>query len=239
MAGNAGAERIDELMDKASDLLVKTKYFDAEKIAGEALQLARQANDFDRMARIIMPLQEARRQRLLKAYATKKVFVLDHEEDLPISKIKPGCYLLQPMLVGADGRRFRLAAWEAQVPVAVLTREPITQLRQQPIVAITPGLTIRTKVDMPKNVEDPELEWFIRAMEEMGEWAMSTIDPEMEVTRRVDALLLRLDAHPEHEGLHQMLRAACEEALQDEPDPKGKKKASSATQARSRAQAEL
>jgi hypothetical protein len=238
MSADVGTDRIDELMDQASHELARTRYFDAEKLAAEALQLARQADDFERMARIIMPLQEARRQRTLQALATKKVTVIDEEKDIP-TKIKPGCYLFQPMLVGADARRLRLAALEAEVPVAVLAREPMTQLRLQPIVAISPGLTIRAKVDPPKNVDRPDIEWFARAMEELGDWAVSTIDPEMEVTRRIDTLLIRLDAHPEHEGLHQALRAACEEAAQQKPDPKAKKKSNGARSADSRAQAEL
>lgn len=232
----AGAERIDEMMDKASDLLVKTKYFEAEKLAAEALQLARDEDEFERMARIIMPLQEARRQRLLKAFATKALFIIDHEEELP-EAIEPGCYLLQPMLVGADARRLRIAALEAKVPVAVLAREPITQLRQQPIVAIAPGLTIRAKIELPEDVEEPELEWYIRALEELGDGAISSLDPEMDVIRRIDALLLRLEAHPDHEGLHQALREACEEALEKESADKGGKKNSGGQ--RSRAQAEL
>ena len=239
MSSDVGTNRIDELMDQASEKLARTKYFEAEKLAAEALQLARQADDFDRMARIIMPLQEARRQRTLRALATKKVTVIEVEEDIPTTKIKPGCYLFQPMLVGADARRFRQAALEAQVPVAVLTREPMTQLRMQPVVAISPGLTIRAKVDPPKNREQPEIEWFVRAMEDLGDWAVGTIDPEMEVTRRIDTLLTRLDAHPEHEGLHQAVRAACEEAAQQQSDPKLKKKSNGARNAGSRAQAEL
>ncbi len=220
-----GADRIDELMDQASDALVRTKYFEAERLAAEALQLARQAEDFERMARIIMPLQEARRQRTLQALATKKVTVIASESAIP-TKIKPGCYLFQPPLVGADGRRFRLAALEAEIPVAVLTREPLTQLRMQPVVAISPGFTLRTKIDPPKNYDQPEMEWFVRAMEELGDWAVGTIDPEMDVIRRLDTLLLRLDAHPEHEGLHQALRATCEEAAVQRSTAKlsGKKK---------------
>ena len=234
-----GGDRIDELMEQASETLARTKYFDAEKLALEALQLARAADDFERMARIVMPLQESRRQRVLQALATKKLTIFEEEKDVPLVKFKPGCYLFQPMLVGADARRFRLAALEAKVPVAVLTREPMTQLRLYPIVAISPGLTIRAKVDPPKNIEKPEFTWFVRALEQLGDWAVGTIDPEMDVIRRIDILLSRLDALPEHEGLHQALRAACEEAMHLGPELKHKKRSNGARNASQAAEAEF
>jgi len=239
MAGKVGVERIDELMDQASEQLVRTKYFNVEKLANEALGLARQAGDFERMARIVMPLQEARRQRMLQALATKKVMVVTELDDPP-KKPKPGCFLIQPPLVGADARRLRLAALDAEVPVLTLAREPMTQLRQQPIVAISPGQTIRTKVDPPRNREQPELEWFVRALEELGEWAVSSIDPQMEVTRRIDVLIGKLDALPDSEALHLALREACEEAAElAARDPKSKAAKHGSGNAKSRAKAEL
>lgn len=237
MSGKVSVERIDELMNEASEKLVRTKYFAAERLANEALQAARQIDDFERMARIVMPLQEARRQRMLQAYGTGKVFVMTEIEDAP-KKPKPGCYLFQPPLVGADARRMRLLGLESEVPLVALAREPITQLRQQPIVLISPGNTIRTKVDLPEDVEEPEIEWFVRAMEELGDWAIASLDPQMEVTRRIDAIMGRLDAVGEHEGLHQALVAACEEAAR-QPDDNAKASKNGGAASRSRAKAEL
>ena len=93
--------KIDDLMDKVSESLIRTAYFEAERMATKAMGMARQENDFERMARIVMPLLEARRQRLQQALTVKKVVVLDQEitEEM---KIKPGCYLVQPPLVGGE-----------------------------------------------------------------------------------------------------------------------------------------
>ena len=204
-------KKIDDLMDKASESLARTAYFEAERMAHKALGMARQENDFYRMARIVMPLLEARRQRFQMALDVKKVVVLDGEvtEDM---KIKPGCYLVQPPLVGADARRFRLSALHREIPVAVVCREPLTQLRLCPIVTIAPAGSIRTKIEPPEDVDHPSMEWFVMALEELGNFAIDSIDPELTPERRVDVLLSHLDGIPEHEELHRCLEEACRAA---------------------------
>src|SRR6185503_7468160 len=175
MSANVKHRKIDELMEKASESLVRTAYFEAERMAEKALLMARQDRDFERMARIVLPLQESRRQRLQLALDGGKVrpLIKPITEDM---KIEKGCYLVQPPNVGADARRLRLAALAAEVPVAVLCREPLTQTKLVPLVAISPGATIRTKVPPPRNAEHPELPWFVEALEALGDFAIESID---------------------------------------------------------------
>jgi hypothetical protein len=201
-------KQIDVLMEKASKALTKTAYFEAEEHAARALAMARDERDFERMSRICLPLQEARRQRLLQAYEAGFVTIID--EPLPEDpEIEPGCYLVQPPRVGADARRLRLLGLQRRTPIAVLCHEPLTQLRLCPIVAIAPGVTVRTKVDPPADPDAPDLEWFAAAMEELGDFAIESLDPALTTIRRLDALVGRLDAIPEHENLHQALEAVC------------------------------
>jgi hypothetical protein len=217
MSKDPKAKQIDVLMEQASDALSKTAYFQAEHLADQALRQARQVEDFGRMARIILPLQEARRQRLQQATETGDVVVLD----TPVADdqaIDPGCYLVRPPLVGADARRFRLAAFEQEAPVVVVCREPTSKLGLCPIVAISPGVTVRTKVDQPDDEDQPDLAWFLEALEELGDFAIRTIDPEMALVKRVDALMARLDAVPEHELLHQELEEACHAAQREQAE---------------------
>jgi hypothetical protein len=119
---------------------------------------------------------------------------------------------VQPPQVGADARRLRVTAFEHGVAVAVLCREPLTQLKLTPVVAISPGSTVRAKVRPPKSADKPDLPWFIAALDALGVAAIESVDPTMPPSRRVDALLERLDALPEHEGLHHALQQACVEA---------------------------
>lgn len=208
--------KIDELMDQASEALVATRYFEAERLADKALTMARHTQDWDRMARIIMPLQEARRQRYQRALDVGKVTVV--EETITESMtIKPGCYLVQPPHVAADARRMRLTALRNEVFAAILCREPTTREGLMPVVAISPGSTVRAKVRPAKNMNKPTIEWFADTMEQLGDWAVETIDPGLDLDKRIDLAMYRLDAIPEHEGLHQVLEKFCREAQHNPP----------------------
>ena len=57
------ASDLQSLCERGQQLLMQTKYLDAERALVEADQLATRLEDFDTLARLYMPLQEARRQR--------------------------------------------------------------------------------------------------------------------------------------------------------------------------------
>ncbi len=197
-------------MSKAQQALSRNHWFEAERLCARALDMARSEGDFNLMARIALPLQEARRQRAQLAYEAKKVISLDtnfsEERDLG-----PFCYLVQPPLVGADARRMRLLALEREVPALFLCREPKTQLGLCPIVAIG-QVTIRARIDPPRTWERPTFAWYVDACEQLGDAAIETLDRGAELAKQVDALLDRLDAMPDHEKLHQVLAETCKEA---------------------------
>ena len=213
-SGEKRSKQIDALMEQASVALEATEYFKAESLASQALAAARQAADFDRMARIILPLQEARRQRFQLALDAGPITILDASVDEDTT-VKAGCYLVRPPQVGADARRLRLIGLEHRIPVTVVCREPLTQLGDCPVVAIAPGVTVRTRIDPPDDPDDPGMAWFVGALEQLGDWAIDGLDPDMAVLKRIDALMLRLEALPEHERLHQALADACRRAQRE------------------------
>ncbi len=205
------AKRIGELLTKGRKALAASRFFEAERLMTEALALARHQQEFGRMAEILSPLADARRRRLQPALEAGAITIVN--APWPEERaIEPGCYLVQPPQVGADARRLRLAALSGNVPVAVVCREPRTQLGFWPIVVIGPSATLRTKIDPPEDPDHPPTEWFTGAMEALGDWAIESIDPEMDVEKRVDMLLARLDAVPDHEALHEVLAETCREA---------------------------
>jgi len=203
-------EKVDEIMERAETALRRSQWFEAERLAHRAVELARAQDDFGLLARVCLPLQESRRQRVQEAIGNRKLNVLqsDITEDMPL---KAGCYLVQPPAVGADARRLRLAALRREVPVAVMCREPRSQLGLCPVVAIG-QLTVRAKIDPPKDWDKPDHKWFVGAMEELGDAAIEMLDTGLELDRQVDFLLAALDAVPDHEKLHQVLAAVCKEA---------------------------
>lgn len=62
MAGHDVAG-LQVLCEEGSELLMRTRYLQAERVLAEAERLAWAAQDWDTLARLYMPLQEARRQR--------------------------------------------------------------------------------------------------------------------------------------------------------------------------------
>jgi hypothetical protein len=202
---------IDDLTKQAAKALKRSRWFEAERLSLQALDLARDEREFERMASIGPLLYEARRQQIDTAADTGRMTILETPFTEEI-KIKPGCYLVRPPLVGADARRLRLLAFGREVPVAVLCREPRAAIGLCPVVALGGGATVRMKVDCPLDPDNPEIDWLLDAMDALGEAALETIDPAQEVVRRIDALLARLDTVPGDQGLHACLERACLEA---------------------------
>ncbi|MFM9169881.1 MAG: hypothetical protein ACKOTD_07105, partial [Phycisphaerales bacterium] len=93
MAGPSRQEKVDELMDAAEKALRGSKWFDAERHAQRALEMARTIDDWALMARIVLPLQEARRQRLQSVLTPKAAVKLVEGEVPEDVAVKPGCYL--------------------------------------------------------------------------------------------------------------------------------------------------
>jgi len=197
-------------MEQADRALRGGGWFEAERLALKALNLARRVEDWDAMSRVTLPLQEARRLRLEKAFDAKSLKIVDtevHDADA----VAPGCYLVQPPLVGADARRLRLAALRQEVCAAVLCREPLTKLGLCPLVAIG-AVTIRARIRPPKVAKKPTLEWFIAGMESLGDAAMQALDSGLDLDRQIDVIMASLDSVPDHEKLHQLLGESCRRA---------------------------
>ena len=292
-------------MELASIALVERRYFEAERLALTALRRAHASRDYERLARIVMPLQEARRQKRDLAFdaATKANVVPSAKRvrgagsdstssgpaggvavvsgEVPSGKaLVPGCYLIAPPRVGLDGRLLRETADKREIPVIITVREPESRDGLWPLVALGP-VTIRTKVappcalgqqvgaassasgvpssgirrttkssttesraslaaksksrepvhsrggkqvagtkaaqgglEVPANTDPnrPTPEWFLAANEALGDAAIASIPETMAPHARVDALMERLEAMPDHEKLHQRLAEAARDA---------------------------
>ncbi len=203
-------QAIDDLMERASQLLQNTEYFECERTAMKALDRAWALRDFERMARICLPLQECRRQRRLVALDAGRAAVLTSFSG-SAGSVAAGCYLLEPPLLGIDGHSFREQANRRQVPVVVLVREPLTRKGTWPIVGVGTGpstpISIRVYVEPVTGTPTPE--WFARTGEALGDAAIAKLDARMPAAWRVDDLLHYLDAVPDHEKLHQRLADEC------------------------------
>lgn len=235
----AASSAIDALMERASVALEATDYFAAQEFALRAIEKARRVQDFDRIARIAMPLQEARRQ--LRHLATDardagNVFVVS---SLPSrdTKIDPGFYLLEPPLIGLDGKQFRELARGRKVPILALVKEPTTSAGKWPIVGVGVGefenVVARVQVDPPASLKDwkekslknapreslPDSAWFLSVQEALGDAAIRKVNPLWPAAHKVEDFIELLDAVPDHEKLSQTLMYTAKEAT-TAPAPK-------------------
>jgi hypothetical protein len=206
------ANPIDRTMDQASEALVRTDYFRTVELCLLGLRRAHAAGDFERMARITLPLQEARRQIRQQACDTGRCVVV---RALPSfrSPMEPGCYLVEPPLIAMDAKILRAMADRHRVPRLVLTREPLTKAGLWPIAGVGIGdarpVTLRVYVPPPVELTP---EWFQRTQEALGDAGLNKLDPEWPADHRVEDLLEYIDAVPGHEKLIQALGDACREA---------------------------
>lgn len=227
--GKASPTAVDRLMEQASAALAGLRYFEAERLADEALHRAWQVSDFERMARMVLPLQEARRQKRQAAVDAGYAAVLHR---LPRRLVQAGCYLLQPPLVARDAATVRALGDAAALPVLVITREPMTREGLWPVVSASAAIVLRARVAPPwplervessptkdemhgRHVRPPPRDWFERAEEAIGDTGLARLRPEEPAAWRVDDLMLMLEAHPTHEKLHQRLGEECRRALRE------------------------
>ena len=217
-------ESVSEMMERASAALLATSYFEVESICIKAMEMARRSRDFESMSRIILPLQESRRQRRHLATDTGVVRVLTSaiEEGMPFES---GCYLLKPPLIAADAPAMRDLAFSQQVPAVFLTREPRTGSGKWPVVAVTSDRSFRAQVDVPrvdgKEIGDgdaPDVSWIMLAIEAVGDAAIAKLKPGDPAAFRVDDLWESMLALPEHEKMHQRFVVECRLAM-NEPRP--------------------
>lgn len=214
MSGST-SKSLQEDLALASKALSEGRVFDAEKLALTVLEAARSVSDFTTMADTLPVLRDARAARLEAAIAVsdelKRLEARPEEDDV----VEPGCYLIEPPLVGADARALRLAALAQQVPVATVCREPLTEMKLRPIVVIG-RITVRARVLPAADDANPDMAWFLTAMNEIGETAIESVDTGTLLLKQIDALLDRLDSIPDHSRLHDALEAICRVAAAEE-----------------------
>lgn len=193
--------QIDQWMEAASEALQSGRYFECERLAAKALDAACRERDYPLIARLTLPLQEARRQRRLMAAEAGQLFVLHEEPPEEGFDIRPGCYVFMPPCVAAEARRLARAALEREIPVIAFACEPITGAGLLPIVVFGPA-TIRTRVRPPRQTTTA---WCLEAIEALSVEAIASVDTGRMLMRQVEELKDKLDTLPESELLHQRL----------------------------------
>ncbi len=105
------ATDVQALCERGQQLLMETRYWEAERTLAEAERIAWEARDWDTLARLYMPLQETRRQR--RQRCGEGVVALDLLAEGASDDVDPGQILTnyphgQLLVAGAGGAQGRI-----------------------------------------------------------------------------------------------------------------------------------
>ncbi|MCB9844918.1 MAG: hypothetical protein H6811_02875 [Phycisphaeraceae bacterium] len=228
-------KQIDDLVARAKGEDPAAQPFEVERLAARALQLAHSLPDYLRMARAGEVLRTARaawRATALESGTVTLVRVRMARTELT----QPGCYLVQPPMIGADARSLRDMLHSRAIAAIVVAREPMTSKGLWPVVAVGQSSTLRAQVDPPPGVRPqagsptgdvadglPGVEWFEGALGAIGRAAIARLRPTDPAAWQVEDLVDALEVHPDDLGLHDALIDACVRA-EATPPPDGQRR---------------
>jgi len=202
-------DQLDPIMEQASRALADIDYLGCEVLCLKALAIARQSARYGYYARILLPLQEARRQRRMIAAAGSIQLGSMADGFTPeawLDEHPAGCIVLTHPHTAEDAKALDVSARRNNQCVEVLYADNPAEDRTWTIRAYT-GEPVSCEVDAPQEIDRPA-QWFIHASEQLGNAAIQSVDPQLAGPARVEALEVRLTVFPDHELLHQRLADA-------------------------------
>lgn len=220
---------IDDLMERASGALVATDYLGCEQLCLDALRAAREKGDWAYYARILLPLQESRRQRRMIA---ADGFVRLGTSDLEgphrdwSGSFPAGCIVVtRPFtpqhataLVAALGQQGRCievlfadnAIDEPRWRIRSIVQSGVSVERPAPPME---WLDRWLSPDEVRSTGEPGPDdWFIDATEALGDAALEHVTAPEGSIQRIEQLEVMLAAAGDHEILHQRLGDAARAA---------------------------
>ncbi len=202
-------EQLDGIMERASRALAAMDYLSCEALCREALSLSRDAGRYGYYARVLLPLQEVRRQRRMIA-VTGAIQIGSGEDGFDpghwLANHDTGCILLTHPHTAKDALALDERARCDKRHVEVLFSDSEQNDKTWTLRSYT-GPDVACQISPPTGDADPA-RWFIDATERLGDAALQGIDGTPTGTSLVEALEARLSVFPDHELLHQRLAEA-------------------------------
>ena len=231
---NTLCAQLDQMMEAASESLAGRRYFDCERHCRKALAVAKQQNDWTYYARILLPLQEARRQRRLIAaegavrLGTKTL--CDAAEDR-LTRLAAGSIVLTHPYDARAACDLRSRIWQQGCYFEVLFADNPPSADPWQITTFSGTMAtccvaapdadwIDRWLNIPENQEHSDnnqrvdigkptqrpVDWFLDAYESLGNTALATVRPSFGDLEKIGVIERCLEAVPDHEILHQRLR---------------------------------
>lgn len=210
---------LDQQMETASQALAELDYTQCESLCMDALIQARDASDWVMYQRVLLPLQEARRQRRQAALdGPIRLGLKDRPAD--IKQLIPtdgnGCLVLNNCCDALDISNINAAAGEsfellyADNPIDAPTwtiQSTRNAVYTVEVPAPDPAWRDQWINDATGQTTSPR-HWFMQASEALGNAALATVQSPMGTVDRVRDLEQALYAAGDHELLHQALADA-------------------------------
>lgn len=201
-------EQLDAIMEQASRALADMDYLACEALCLDALTESKQAKRFGYYARVLLPLQEARRQRRMIAAAGDVQLGTGpgFEPEQWLQGRDAGCIVLTHPHSAEDARTLHEQARRDKQFVEVLFADSAREYTEWTLRSYDGPAVART-VKAPPSGMNPS-QWFIEATERLGDAALAGVDGTLKGKALVDELESRLRVFPDHELLHQRLADA-------------------------------
>lgn len=209
--------QLDQTMEVASIALAKMDYLACEDLCFAALAQARERGDWAYYSAILLPLQEARRQRRMIAaegivrLGTAKLAKIDAQEIL--SQLPAGCVVLTSPHTPADAHKLAISARQKRQHVEVLFAQPDDG--RWLLRSFAPNSNVSCSVAAPpaellerwlKPGEMPAAaDWFLDACEMLGDAALAAVKPVSPTVKDLARMEACLDIVTDHEQIHQQL----------------------------------
>ena len=219
---------LDTMMEDASLALAKMDYLACEATCLKALAMAREQGDWAYYGRILLPLQECRRQRrMIAAEGVVRLGTadLDGSPESWLSEIPEGCIVLTHPHNVNDARWLQQAARDRRQHVEVLFADNPADATRWKLTTFTgPSIVIEVEATpaswrnqwlakdgaTPQGAKNPA-DWFIDATEKLGDALLARVTTE-NTLQRITELEHCLTAMSDHEILHQRLADAARDA---------------------------
>ena len=218
----AAIDELDQLMERASQALAEMNYALCEALCVEALGKAHQADEWVLYRRIVLPLQEARRQKR-QAAIDGLVLLGTAERAESLEKLiedpRCGCIVVTWPYTAEDAWNLHRLARDNQRQIEVLFADNeagdaawhVTSFDQPSIRIDLPAAKpewVGQWVDALDTTPPTPAHWFMQASEALGNAALASIEAAPGTPAYLDQLERAIQAAGDHEILHQRLADA-------------------------------
>ncbi len=211
-------------MQAASQALADMDYLRCERLCLDALTAARDNRDWDAYARVLLPLQEARRQRRITAAegaVRLGTTTLDSDPATWLDNLDPACLVITHPHTPDTARTLLQSARRQHRMIEILYADNLSDADPWRITSFdgppctsaiaAPPPPSRERWSHPTDTLDPAA-WFLHAAESLGDQAAQHATAPPGDPQRITQLEHALLAVTDHEILHQQLAHAAKAA---------------------------